>query len=156
MRPANPYFFESLILLQVGKRYAAKVVKMMDYGVFVELSSGSQGLLHISEIALEKVLPLPPLVAIIPSFPIGFRAFDIVSLHVQQITCNTQKFDPCSALCRHLTLLPLYHRSAVWTMCCRWVRAWKWCSWVRMPRGGSASLGRPLCNSASPKTCEQN
>ena len=60
MRPANPYFFESLILLQVGKRYAAKVVKMMDYGVFVELSSGSQGLLHISEIALEKVLPLPP------------------------------------------------------------------------------------------------
>lgn len=46
----------------MGKRYSAKVVKMMDYGVFVELSSGSQGLLHISEIALEKVpAPFPQL-----------------------------------------------------------------------------------------------
>jgi polyribonucleotide nucleotidyltransferase len=41
--------------VQPGTRYAAKVVKMMDYGAFVELTGGTQGLLHISEIAVEKV-----------------------------------------------------------------------------------------------------
>ena len=41
--------------MQPGTRYAAKVVKMMDYGAFVELTGGTQGLLHISEIAVEKV-----------------------------------------------------------------------------------------------------
>ncbi len=45
----------SVLRVQPGTRYAAKVVKMMDYGAFVELTGGTQGLLHISEIAVEKV-----------------------------------------------------------------------------------------------------
>ena len=45
--------------MQPGTRYAAKVVKIMDYGAFVELTGGTQGLLHISEIATEKARLLP-------------------------------------------------------------------------------------------------
>ena len=46
------------LLPQPGTRYAAKVVKIMDYGAFVELTGGTQGLVHISEIAAEKVQSL--------------------------------------------------------------------------------------------------
>lgn len=71
----------------MGKRYAATVVKMMDYGVFVELSTGSQGLLHISEIALEKVpRPAPPH----PAPHLGFR-----ELHFNlQLRVETPASDP--------------------------------------------------------------
>lgn len=38
-----------------GKVYKGKVVKIVDFGAFVEILPGSQGLLHISEIANERV-----------------------------------------------------------------------------------------------------
>ena len=38
-----------------GKTYKGKVVKIVDFGAFVEVLPGSQGLLHISEISHERI-----------------------------------------------------------------------------------------------------
>jgi len=40
---------------EVGKAYNGKVVKITDFGAFVEILPGTQGLLHISEIAHERL-----------------------------------------------------------------------------------------------------
>ncbi len=40
---------------EVGKNYEAKVVKLMDFGAFVEFMPGQQGLLHISQIDVKRV-----------------------------------------------------------------------------------------------------
>ncbi|MGZ3721287.1 MAG: polyribonucleotide nucleotidyltransferase [Bdellovibrionales bacterium] len=40
---------------EVGKTYSGKVVKIMDFGAFVEIFPNSSGLLHISEIAHERI-----------------------------------------------------------------------------------------------------
>ena len=41
--------------VEVGKVYTGKVKKIMDFGAFVEVTPGNDGLLHISEIAHERV-----------------------------------------------------------------------------------------------------
>ncbi len=41
--------------IEVGKVYTGKVKKIMDFGAFVEVTPGNDGLLHISEIAHERV-----------------------------------------------------------------------------------------------------
>ena len=41
--------------VQEGSVYKVKVVRLMDYGAFVELPNGFQALLHISELANERV-----------------------------------------------------------------------------------------------------
>jgi polyribonucleotide nucleotidyltransferase len=40
---------------QVGKVYSGKVVKIMDFGAFVQILPGTDGLLHISQIAEHRV-----------------------------------------------------------------------------------------------------
>lgn len=40
---------------EVGKVYKGRVVKIADFGAFVEIMAGTQGLLHISEIAHERL-----------------------------------------------------------------------------------------------------
>ena len=40
---------------EVGAIYDAKVVKIMDFGAFVELPTGQQGLVHVSQISQERV-----------------------------------------------------------------------------------------------------
>ena len=40
---------------EVGKVYSGKVVKIVDFGAFVEILPNTQGLLHISEIAKERI-----------------------------------------------------------------------------------------------------
>ena len=40
---------------ELGKVYEAKVVKIMDFGAFVEFMPGQQGLLHISQIDVKRV-----------------------------------------------------------------------------------------------------
>jgi polyribonucleotide nucleotidyltransferase len=40
---------------EVGKTYKGKVVKIADFGAFVEILPNTQGLLHISEIAHERI-----------------------------------------------------------------------------------------------------
>jgi polyribonucleotide nucleotidyltransferase len=41
--------------VQVGKVYTGKVKKIMDFGAFVEVTPGNDGLLHISEITHERL-----------------------------------------------------------------------------------------------------
>ena len=40
---------------EVGKVYLGKVVKIMDFGAFVEILPGTDGLLHISQISEERI-----------------------------------------------------------------------------------------------------
>ncbi|MEE8586905.1 MAG: polyribonucleotide nucleotidyltransferase [Acidobacteriota bacterium] len=40
---------------EIGKNYLGKVVKVVDFGAFVEILAGTEGLLHISEIAERRV-----------------------------------------------------------------------------------------------------
>jgi polyribonucleotide nucleotidyltransferase len=40
---------------EVGKLYAGKVVKIVDFGAFVEIMPGTEGLIHISQLADERV-----------------------------------------------------------------------------------------------------
>lgn len=40
---------------EVGKTYAGRVVKITDFGAFVEILGGTQGLLHISEVSHERI-----------------------------------------------------------------------------------------------------
>ena len=42
--------------VQVGKIYTGKVKKIMDFGAFVEVTPGNDGLLHISEISHDRVM----------------------------------------------------------------------------------------------------
>jgi len=41
--------------IQAGEVFEGKVVKIMDFGAFIELLPGQDGLLHISQIAKERV-----------------------------------------------------------------------------------------------------
>ena len=41
--------------VEIGKSYSGKVVKIVDFGAFVEVLPGRQGLVHISQIAEERV-----------------------------------------------------------------------------------------------------
>ena len=41
--------------VEVGKIYEAKVVKIEDFGCFVELWPGCEGLVHVSQLAYERV-----------------------------------------------------------------------------------------------------
>ena len=41
--------------VEVGKIYEAKVVKIEDFGCFVQLWPGCEGLVHISHLAFERV-----------------------------------------------------------------------------------------------------
>ena len=40
---------------EVGKLYMGKVVKVMDFGAFVEIFPGTDGLVHISQLDKERV-----------------------------------------------------------------------------------------------------
>jgi polyribonucleotide nucleotidyltransferase len=40
---------------EVGRVYLGKVVKIADFGAFVQILPGTDGLLHISQIALERI-----------------------------------------------------------------------------------------------------
>jgi polyribonucleotide nucleotidyltransferase len=40
---------------EVGKTYLGKVVRLVDFGAFVEIFPGTDGLLHISEISESRV-----------------------------------------------------------------------------------------------------
>jgi len=40
---------------EVGKTYLGKVVRLVDFGAFVEIFPGTDGLLHISEIAENRI-----------------------------------------------------------------------------------------------------
>ena len=41
--------------LEVGKIYSGKVVKIMQFGAFVEIAPGKEGMIHISKLASKRV-----------------------------------------------------------------------------------------------------
>ena len=41
--------------LEVGKTYVGKVVRIMNFGAFVEVAPGKEGMIHISKLAKERV-----------------------------------------------------------------------------------------------------
>ena len=40
---------------EVGKTYLGKVVRLVDFGAFVEIFPGTDGLLHISEVTEQRI-----------------------------------------------------------------------------------------------------
>ena len=46
---------EIVATAEVGKTYLGKVMKVVDFGAFVEIIPGTEGLLHISEIAERRI-----------------------------------------------------------------------------------------------------
>ena len=41
--------------VEVGKTYVGKVTRLMNFGAFVEVLPGKEGLVHISQLAMERV-----------------------------------------------------------------------------------------------------
>ena len=68
---------------EVGKIYTGRVTRVEKYGVFVELWPGTEGLCHISKLALERVE----------------KAEDVVSLN-DEIIVNKESFNCFDGLCR--------------------------------------------------------
>ncbi len=54
-RKAKEYIKAIVTDPEVGTVYKGKIIKITDFGAFVEFVPGTQGLLHISQIALERV-----------------------------------------------------------------------------------------------------
>jgi len=54
-REAKEYIKAMVTEPEVGKIYNGKVIKLAEFGAFVEILPGTQGLLHISQIDLKKV-----------------------------------------------------------------------------------------------------
>ena len=50
--------------VEVGKTYLGKVVRIMNFGAFVEILPGKEGLVHISQLALERVAKVEDVVNI--------------------------------------------------------------------------------------------
>ncbi len=54
-RRATQIIGDLVAVAEVGKTYLGKVTRVMDFGAFVEIFSGTEGLLHISEIAERRI-----------------------------------------------------------------------------------------------------
>ena len=50
--------------VEVGKVYTGKVVRIMDFGAFVEVLPGKDGLLHVSRISRERVEKVTDVLAV--------------------------------------------------------------------------------------------
>ena len=56
---------ESIVMeLEVGKTYIGKVIKIMNFGAFVEIAPGKEGMIHISKLAKERVEKVEDVVSI--------------------------------------------------------------------------------------------
>ena len=62
--------------VETGKRYEAKVVKVEDFGCFVELWPGCQGLVHVSQLAHERVEKPSDVVAVGDSILVESLGYD--------------------------------------------------------------------------------
>jgi polyribonucleotide nucleotidyltransferase len=54
-RKAMEIISELTAVAEVGKTYLGKVTRIVDFGAFVEIFPGTEGLLHISEIAEQRI-----------------------------------------------------------------------------------------------------
>ncbi len=62
--------------IEVGEEYEGKVVRIMDFGAFVELAPGKDGLLHISKLAHEHVKKVEDVVNIGDTVPVKVQEID--------------------------------------------------------------------------------
>ncbi len=67
---------------KTGNSYKGKVTKLMDFGAFVELKPGLEGLIHVSEMSWEKKVNHPSEVV---------KEGDIVSITIKRIDYDKQK-----------------------------------------------------------------
>jgi polyribonucleotide nucleotidyltransferase len=65
--------------VEPGKIYQGKVTKVVDFGCFVELQPGTEGLVHVSELAEERVEHPADLVAVGDVFPVKVLGIDPVN-----------------------------------------------------------------------------
>ena len=65
----------------VGEKYEGQVISIMSFGAFVEILPGKEGLLHVSEIAWERVEKTEEV----------FKPGDMVTVLVKQIDPKTGK-----------------------------------------------------------------
>lgn len=61
---------------EIGKIYDAKVIKVVDFGAFVEIMPGKEGLVHISEMAEERVANSSDVVKLGDSVKVKLTAID--------------------------------------------------------------------------------
>src|SRR5450756_1309052 len=54
-KKANQIISDLTATAEIGKTYLGKVVRLVDFGAFVEIFPGTDGLLHISEIAENRI-----------------------------------------------------------------------------------------------------
>ena len=50
--------------LEVGNTYVGKVTRIMNFGAFVEVAPGKEGMIHISKLAKERVEKVEDVVSI--------------------------------------------------------------------------------------------
>jgi len=65
--------------VEPGKIYQGKVTKVVDFGCFVELQPGTEGLVHVSELAEERVEHPADLVAVGDVFQVKVLGIDPVN-----------------------------------------------------------------------------
>ncbi len=61
---------------EVGKIYQGKVIKIMDFGAFVEILPGKEGLVHISKLSNERVERVEDVVKVGDLFPVKLMQID--------------------------------------------------------------------------------
>ena len=81
---------------EVGKRYSGPVVRVENYGAFVEVFPGKSGMLHISEMAYGRVNKVEDIM----------KLGDIVEVQVMAVDKDTGKFE--------LSLKPLLEKPEGW------------------------------------------
>jgi polyribonucleotide nucleotidyltransferase len=62
--------------IEVGDAFEGKVVRIMDFGAFIELAPGKDGLLHISKLANEHVKKVEDVVNIGDTVPVKVQEID--------------------------------------------------------------------------------
>lgn len=62
--------------VEVGKIYTGRVVRIMDFGAFVEILPGKEGLVHISQLAEHRVNKVDDVVAVNDSIPVKVIKID--------------------------------------------------------------------------------
>jgi len=62
--------------VEVGEVYQGKVMRLMNFGAFMEILPGKEGLLHISQISSERVERIEDAVAIGDEFPVKVHEID--------------------------------------------------------------------------------
>ena len=61
---------------QVGEVYLGKVVRITDFGAFIELKPGKDGMIHISDLATGRVNMLTDVMSIGDEIPVEIHEID--------------------------------------------------------------------------------